>query len=357
MASLLEDLRTLRGKRILITGHTGFKGSWLALLLVRAGAKVSGVALPPITEQSHWDLLRLATDIESHECDIRDREKLSKHLRVIKPEIVFHLAAQALVRKSYREPYLTFTTNVLGSANVLDIIREQDSVRTLVYITSDKCYRNKEQVLGYVETDELGGLDPYSTSKAAAEHIFAGYMQSSYNHPAAARAASARAGNVVGGGDWSPDRLIPDCIRAATTSQPISLRFPYATRPWQHVLEPLSGYVRLAVALEQGLVPHGEPWNFGPSEDSVHQVQEVTEILASRWHPQLEVRVESRSHQLHESGLLQLNSNKAHKLLNWQPQWNFAETIERTTDWYREFYSGGDARSLSLADIAAYTDS
>jgi len=354
MASLLDDLRRFSGRRVLITGHTGFKGSWLSLLMLQAGAKVCGVALPPATDPSHWSLLKLSDEVESHERDIRDFAGLESVLRSFKPEVVFHLAAQALVRASYRDPHGTFSTNVQGSTNVLEAVSGQPSVRTLVFITSDKCYKNKEQMRGYTETDELGGVDPYSASKAAAELVFSGYMQSAFHNPDAARAASARAGNVVGGGDWSPDRLIPDCIRSATGSRVITLRFPEATRPWQHVLEPLSGYVRLAVALEEQQFPQGGSWNFGPPEDSVHQVREVTEIIARRWDHPLNINVERVSANFHEAGLLQLNSDKARELLGWRPRWTFQETIERTTDWYRRFYSGSDAREISLADIAAY---
>lgn len=354
MASLLDDLRRFSGRRVLITGHTGFKGSWLSLLMLQAGAKVCGVALPPATNPSHWSLLNLDDEVESHECDIRDFAALESVLRSFKPEIVFHLAAQALVRASYRDPHRTFSTNVQGSSNVLAAVSNQQTVQTLVFITSDKCYKNKERMRGYAETDELGGVDPYSTSKAAAELVFSGYMNSAFQNPSAARAASARAGNVVGGGDWSPDRLIPDCIRSATGSRVITLRFPQATRPWQHVLEPLSGYIRLAVALEERSAPHGGSWNFGPPEDSVHQVREVTEIITQRWDHPLSINVEKISSGFHEAGLLQLNSEKASGLLGWRPRWTFYETIERTTDWYRSFYGGSDARELSLADIAAY---
>jgi len=354
MASLIDDLKRFSGRRVLITGHTGFKGSWLTLLMLKAGARVSGYALPPATDPSHWQLLNLTGEVESHEQDIRDLSALESVMRQCRPEVVFHLAAQALVRASYRDPYGTFSTNILGSANVLEAVSRQPSVQTLVYITSDKCYKNKEQLRGYVESDELGGIDPYSASKAAAEHVFSGYMNSVFQVPDSVRAASARAGNVVGGGDWSQDRLIPDCIRSATGSRVINLRFPQATRPWQHVLEPLSGYVRLAVALQEQQLPHGAAWNFGPPEESVHQVKEVTEILVQRWDARVTTNIEGSTSNFHEAGLLQLNSEKAHTLLDWRPRWSFQETIERTTDWYRQFYSGTDARDLSMADIGAY---
>lgn len=354
MASLADDLHRFSGRRVLITGHTGFKGSWLSLMMLQAGASVTGVALPPSTNPSHWELLGLEKDVQSHNCDIRDLSQLQSVFQKAKPEVVFHLAAQALVRTSYNEPFRTFTTNVSGSANVLEVVGQTPSVHTLVYITSDKCYKNKEQISGYKETDELGGLDPYSASKAAAELVFSGYMQSSYQRDGMPRAASARAGNVIGGGDWSPDRLIPDCIRSAVGSKVISLRFPQATRPWQHVLEPLSGYVRLAVALDESKIPQGSSWNFGPPENSVHSVREVTEILSNRWTETLKVEIESSQSHVHEAGLLQLNCEKAGSVLDWHPRWDFVQTVERTTDWYQNFYSGGDARTLSMADISAY---
>lgn len=357
MASLVEDLAHFAGRRVLITGHTGFKGSWLSLIMLHAGARVAGISLPPATSPSHWDLLELNNEIESHFCDIRDFSHLQTVFDRVRPEIVFHLAAQALVRTSYTEPYRTFSTNVHGSSNVLEAAGKTSSIRTLVYITSDKCYKNKEQMRGYVEADELGGVDPYSASKAAAEHVFSGYMQSSYQNEQMPRAASARAGNVVGGGDWSSDRLIPDCIRSAIGSKVISLRFPQATRPWQHVLEPLSGYIRLAVALDESRIPQGTSWNFGPPEDSVHSVREVTEILSRRWSSPLTVEIQANHTQFHEAGLLQLNCDKAKSILDWQPRWDFVRTIEQTTDWYRNFYSGGNARTLSMADISAYCQS
>ncbi len=226
MASLANDLQRFKGRRVLITGHTGFKGSWLGLLLARAGARVTGIALAPQTNPSHFSLLNLANEIDSRECDIRDLSKLEAEFQRAQPEVVFHLAAQAFVRASYADPYTTFSTNVLGSANVLECVSKTTSVTTLVFVTSDKCYKNKEQQRGYVETDELGGIDPYSQSKAAAEMVFAGYCAATFNRPNAAHVASARAGNVVGGGDWSPDRLIPDCIRALerTTSSKFAIR-------------------------------------------------------------------------------------------------------------------------------------
>jgi len=354
MASLANDLQRFSGRHVLITGHTGFKGSWLGLLLAQAGARVTGIALPPQTNPSHFTLLNLGKDIDSRECDIRDLAKLETEFERAKPDVVFHLAAQAFVRASYLDPHTTFSTNVFGSANVLECVSRTASVKTLVYVTSDKCYKNKEQQHGYVETDELGGIDPYSQSKAAAELVFAGYCAAKFKHAGAAHVASARAGNVIGGGDWSPDRLIPDCIRALERNDTIEIRHPRATRPWQHVLEPLSGYVRLAVALEDGDAPTGSSWNFGPPETAIHEVQEVAGLVAARWGRPDAVKVGQTTGTMHESQLLQLNSAKAHDHLSWSTRWNFADTMNRTISWYAGLRDGSSATSLTLGDIEAY---
>lgn len=354
MASLATDLRRFNGRRVLITGHTGFKGSWLALLLAQAGARVTGVALEPETHPSHFSLLNLTESVESRICDIRDRDKLQNEFERGKPEVVFHLAAQAFVRRSYLDPHTTFSTNVLGSANVLECVRHSATVKTLVFVTSDKCYKNKEQQHGYVETDELGGIDPYSQSKAAAEMVFAGYVAAKFREMKTIRVASARAGNVIGGGDWSPDRLIPDCIRALERGDEIEIRHPRATRPWQHVMEPLSGYVRLAVALEDGVAPTGSSWNFGPPETAIHEVHEVANLVAKSWGCPQAVRVGQDTSMMHESQLLQLNSTKAHDVLSWSTRWNFDDTMQRTTDWYRSLREGTPAANLTRDDIRAY---
>jgi len=354
VASLATDLKHFAGRRVLITGHTGFKGSWLALMLVQAGAKVTGIALPPQTTPSHFQLLELAKEMESRNCDIRDFPKLESEISKAKPEVVFHLAAQAFVRASYLDPHLTFSTNMTGSDNVLECVSRTTSVQTLVFITSDKCYKNKEQQHGYVETDELGGIDPYSQSKAGAELVFAGYCAAKFNVQNATRVASARAGNVIGGGDWSPDRLIPDCIRALERGDVIEIRNPHATRPWQHVLEPLSGYVRLAVALEDGSAESGSSWNFGPPETAVHEVHEVAGYVATSWGRPDAVKVGKDTSAMHESQLLQLNSAKAHAHLSWSTRWDFAETMDRTTSWYRNLRDGAQVESLTREDIKAY---
>ena len=262
----MEDLVTppLRGKRVLVTGDTGFKGSWLSLWLHRIGANVLGLALPPKTERDHFNVLGLGKVISHVDCDIRDLAELEKATADFKPEVVFHLAAQALVKHSYSNPKATFDTNVGGSVNVLELVRQSPSVRALVYVTSDKCYRNKQWVWGYRENDELGGEDPYSASKAAAEMVFSAYLKSFFETRETLGAASVRAGNAIGGGDWADDRLVPDCIRALSSGEPIILRNPAAIRPWQHVLEPISGYIRLAGQLMEEPSRYSGAWNFGP---------------------------------------------------------------------------------------------
>jgi len=356
VASLAADLRRFSGRRVLITGHTGFKGSWLALLLAQAGARVTGIALPPETVPSHFNLLNLSEHVESRICDVRDSEKLGGEFQRARPEVVFHLAAQAFVRRSYLDPHTTFSTNVVGSANVLECLGKSETAQTLVYVTSDKCYKNKELQRGYVESDELGGIDPYSLSKAGAEMVFAGYVAARFHMPNTALVASARAGNVIGGGDWSPDRLIPDCVRALERDAKIEIRHPRATRPWQHVLEPLSGYVRLAVALEDKVAPTGTSWNFGPPETSVHDVHEVASLVAQSWGRPEAVQVGRDTSTMHESQLLQLNSSKAHQQLEWSTRWDFNDTMKRTTDWYRSLRDGAKADHLTLGDMRAYLD-
>ena len=354
MASLANDLATFKGRRVLITGHTGFKGSWLAYVLAQAGAEVTGVALPPLTEPSHFSLLQLDKHVNSRFCDIRDVAALQKEFAQAQPDVVFHLAAQAFVRKSYLDPHTTFSTNVLGSANVLECVSGCKSVTTLVFVTSDKCYKNKEQQHGYIETDELGGIDPYSVSKAAAELVFSGYCVSAFQSADAPRVASARAGNVIGGGDWSPDRLIPDCVRALENNTSIEIRHPHATRPWQHVLEPLSGYVRLAVALHDGTAPTKSSWNFGPPENSVHEVHEVANVVAAQWGSPSAVHIVADPTAMHESQLLQLNSTKANDVLRWNIRWAFDDTMQRTVGWYRNLHDGARAIDLTDADVKAY---
>ena len=338
------------GKKILITGHTGFKGSWLAFLLNEMGADVMGFALPPTTAVNHFDLLKLDKKVRHLVGDIRDAALVAKTLQEFQPEFVFHLAAQALVRTSYDDPASTFSTNVMGSVNLLEAVRRCESVRSLVYITSDKCYENVEWIWGYREIDQLGGRDPYSASKAAAEIAFSSYARSFFEQRPMLGAASTRAGNVIGGGDWAVDRIIPDCIRAIEAGEPVRLRNPGATRPWQHVLEPLAGYMLLAARLYEEPKKWGGSWNFGPSTHEVRTVKNVAEVIVGHiGKGRIEV-VESQT-QVHEARLLQLNCDKAHQLLGWHPRWHVEKTLEATALWYKTIMNGGNAEEITRTQI------
>jgi len=350
MTDMKKILSAFYGRRVFITGHTGFKGSWLAFLLHEAGADVMGFALPPVTSVNHFDLLRLDEKIKHVVGDIRDASHISSVLQEFQPEFVFHLAAQALVRPSYDDPAATFATNVIGSVNLLDAVRQCESVRSLVYITSDKCYENVEWIWGYRENDQLGGRDPYSASKAAAEIAFSSYARSFFEQRPLLGAASTRAGNVIGGGDWAVDRIIPDCIRAIEADEPVRLRNPGATRPWQHVLEPLSGYLLLAARLYEQPKRWGGSWNFGPSTHEVQTVKNVAEVIVGHIGRGYVEVVESQT-QVHEARLLQLNCDKAHQLLGWYPRWQVDKTLEATALWYKIVMNGGDAEAITRLQI------
>ena len=320
-------------RRVLITGHTGFKGSWLALWLTELQAVVTGLALAPATQPNHWDLLDL--QIQDIRGDIRDTSTVRQAFDASRPEIVFHLAAQPLVRRSYREPLETWSTNVMGTANVLEACRQSESVKAVVVITTDKCYKNQEQLWGYRETEPLGGHDPYSASKAAAELVAASYRQSFFCGSGSALLATARAGNVIGGGDWSEDRLIPDAARAVAANQSLEIRSPQATRPWQHVLECLAGYLRLGKHLLQGTSEFADAWNFGPGPDGNRTVASVLQTMHIHW-PELNWHQTSVT-QPHETTLLQLDSTRAHRLLGWHPVWTIDQGLEKTAEWYATY--------------------
>lgn len=340
-----------RGKRVLLTGHTGFKGSWLALWLHRLGAKVTGIALPPNTAPSLFELARISERIESRFCDIRDAARLAGLAREAAPEVVLHLAAQPLVRAGYRQPLETFSTNVMGTANLLDALRDLGTVRTVIVITTDKVYRNQDGQHHYREEDVLGGSDPYSASKAAAELVAACYRDA-YLAAAGIAVCTARAGNVIGGGDWSEDRLIPDAVRAWGSGRILPIRRPNAIRPWQHVLEPLAGYLILA---EQLWAKHdlAGAWNFGPDPRETATVRQVVE-LAHAAYGGGEVAYGDGSDGPHETGWLGLEIGKAGTQLGFAPKWPLAEAVGRTMNWYREEANGIGAGSLCEADIAAY---
>ena len=337
-----------RGKRALITGHTGFKGSWLSLWLNELGADVSGIALPPETQPNHWDLLGFG--INEHRLDIRDPEALRRVFAAINPDIVFHLAAQPLVRRSYRSPLTTWSINVMGTANVLEACRQTPSVRAIVAITTDKCYENREWPWGYRESDSLGGRDPYSASKAGSELVAASYRNAFFYAENTPLLATARAGNVIGGGDWSEDRLIPDLIRAVVQDQSLEIRSPFATRPWQHVLESLSGYLQLGQALLHGDKRYAEAWNFGPEREGNRTVSEVLGRLSAHW-SSLRWHVSDNPHP-YEATLLYLDSAKARSELHWQPVWNFSSALEKTATWYRSWMERGDV--VSREQLANY---
>ena len=326
-----------RGRRVLLTGHTGFKGSWLAFWLTELGAEVVGVALDPNTLPNHWDLLGL--DICEHRLDIRDSENIASLVVNTKPEIVFHLAAQPLVRRSYRDPLETWSTNVMGTALLLDACRKTDAVRAIVVVTSDKCYANQEWEWGYRETDRLGGHDPYSASKAATELVVDSYRRAFFHGPEAPLVATGRAGNVIGGGDWSEDRLIPDLVRAMATGSGLEIRSPNATRPWQHVVESLSGYLLLGQKLLERRREFAESWNFGPEAEGNCTVAEMLARLATNW-PGLAWHTTSQL-QPHEANLLYLDSARSRTRLGWRPVWGIDRALSSTSDWYRAYLSAG----------------
>jgi CDP-glucose 4,6-dehydratase len=327
-----------KNRRVLVTGHTGFKGSWLVLWLEMLGAKVTGISLPPETSPNHWHLLKL--DTRSHYIDIRNEPMLRETILQIQPETVFHLAAQPLVRRSYQNPLETWAVNVLGTANVLDACRQLSSLKAVVVVTTDKCYENKEWVWGYREVDSLGGHDPYSASKAGSELVAASFRRSFFGAPDGPLLATARAGNVIGGGDWSEDRLIPDVARSAVSGKPVEIRSPDATRPWQHVLECLSGYLLLGQRLIEGDRPCAEAWNFGPDREGNRPVKEVLAALKTSW-PAVEWKTSDQK-QPHEARLLQLDSDKARQELAWKPVWTFQEGVEATATWYRAWLDRSD---------------
>jgi CDP-glucose 4,6-dehydratase len=335
-----------RGRRVLVTGHTGFKGSWLALWLKTLGARITGIALDPVSRPSHWELLQLG--IDDRRIDIREQDALLLAIRDAAPEIVFHLAAQPLVLRSYREPVETWSTNVMGTVNLLEACRSLPCVRAMVVVTSDKCYQNREWDWSYREIDRLGGHDPYSASKACTEVVVASYRDAFLTHSGAPLLASARAGNVIGGGDWSDDRLIPDLVRAATSGTTVEIRSPNATRPWQHVLEPLSGYLLLGQKLLEGNPGLAQAWNFGPDEGSNRTVSEILARIKSSW-PKISWHVSSDP-QPHEANLLQLDSSKARRHLGWRPVWALDECLQATVDWYRTQMDAGTASSARQLD-------
>jgi len=346
--------KTYYNKKVLITGHTGFKGSWLALWLAQMGADVTGYSLQPPTTPNHFQLLDL--NINSVIGDVRDVHKLKEVFREQQPEIIFHLAAQAIVRLSYKDPMETFTSNVMGTVNVLEAARSIDTVRAIVNVTSDKCYENREWPWGYREIDHLGGYDPYSASKGCAEIVTSCWRNSffnlkDYSKTHSTLVASARAGNVIGGGDWASDRLLPDIMRAVHQNEKVKIRNPQATRPWQHVLEPLSGYLLLGQKLLEGQKEFAEAWNFGPSEGENVSVGEIVHLVKMVW-PKIDYEINQITNQPHEAGLLRLDCSKARTKLKWTPIWTGNDAVEKTTQWYRSFYESG--KIISSEHLQSY---
>lgn len=348
-----EAFKSFKGKKIFITGHTGFKGTWLTFLLTELGAEVMGYALEPYDGPSHFNMLKLREKINHVVGDVRDYNLLNNAIQSFQPEYVLHLAAQPLVKKSYYDPVYTFSTNIMGSVNLLDAVRNCVSVRSLVYITSDKCYENLEWIWGYRENDRVGGHDPYSASKGAAEVVFSAYSRSYFSSRPTLGAATTRAGNVIGGGDWAEDRIIPDCIRSIENSIAIPIRNPLATRPWQHVLEPLSGYLLLAAQLREDPVKYSGAWNFGPSSTEVRTVYEVAKNIVA-YMGRGEVVITGSADQHHEAMLLQLNCDKAHQELKWYPRWHVEETLAATAEWYKVVLEGGDVEQITRKQLHKY---
>ena len=347
-----------QGKRVLLTGHTGFKGSWLSLWLQSMGAQVVGYALAPPTNPSLFEVAEVGNGMTSIIGDIRDLERLRKVFVEHRPEIVIHMAAQPLVRYTYVEPVETYSTNVMGTVNLLEAVRSTDSVKAVVNVTSDKCYENREWVWGYRENEAMGGYDPYSNSKGCAELVTAAY-RNSYFHPEQYKThgvaiASGRAGNVIGGGDWAGDRLIPDIMRAISQGKPVNIRNPHAIRPWQHVLEPLSGYILLAQKLYEEGAAYAEGWNFGPNDEDAKPVQWIVEKLTEAWGEGASWVLDGGDHP-HEAHYLKLDCSKAKARLDWHPRWHLDETLDKIVSWHKYYQQGADMKAVTLAQIDMYS--
>ncbi len=346
-----------RGKRVFLTGHTGFKGGWLSLWLQTLGAEVAGYSLAPPTTPSLFEAASVASGMRSLLGDVRDLSGVKAAMAECKPEIVIHMAAQSLVRVSYADPILTYLTNVMGTANVLEAVRETPSVSAALVVTSDKCYENRNSPHGYRESDPLGGHDPYSSSKACAELVVGSFRSSFFesqrgdDRPVAV--ASARAGNVIGGGDWAQDRLIPDIVKAFSEGNVLKIRNPQATRPWQHVLEPLRGYLMLAQKLCENGPAFAGAWNFGPDDSDIQPVRWIVEKIAAQWGESSRWEVDD-SEQPHEAKMLHLDSSKAKQQLGWRPSLRLSDALSMTIEWYQHFLSGQNAREKCLEQISAY---
>ena len=351
---------TFRNRKILITGHTGFKGSWLCLLLHKLGANVYGYSLEPPTTPSLFEEARVGDLVTSYIGDVRDLPYLSSVIAEVQPEFVFHMAAQPLVRDSYKIPVDTFSVNVMGTVNLLESCRNISSIRAIVNVTTDKCYENKEWHWGYRESEPMGGYDPYSNSKACSELVTSSYRNSFFNpalydqHHVAV--ATARAGNVIGGGDWANDRLIPDFFRSITAGEMLKIRSPFAIRPWQHVLEPLTGYLTLAQNLFHQGVKFAEGWNFGPYDVDAKNVEWITKTICEYWGDGASFQIDNNP-QPHEANYLKLDCSKAMTLLNWHPRWDIKTTLKSIVDWNKSYVNGEDMRAVTIRQIEEYFNS
>jgi CDP-glucose 4,6-dehydratase len=352
---IVVDSSFWRHKKVLITGHTGFKGSWLCLWLHLLGAKITGYALQPPTDPSLYEICRIDELIASLIGDIRDSERLTQALLAAAPEIVIHMAAQSLVNRSFDHPVETYATNVMGTVNLLEALRHVPSVKAAIVVTSDKCYQNNEWRWGYRENEALGGYDPYSSSKACAELVTAAYRNSFFSAPdtEGIAVATARAGNVIGGGDWAPGRLIPDCIRAMLREDPLRLRHPNAVRPWQHVLEPLSGYLMLAQALYQEGCRYAGAWNFGPDDSDARPVGWIVNYLSTNGNITKNIEIVQDA-LFHEATFLKLDSTKARTELRWQPRWRLEQALDKVLEWLIAYRSGLDVREVCFRQINDY---
>ena len=357
---MLNDIsKSFFGKKVLITGHTGFKGSWLSLWLKSLGAKVHGISIDIPSSPSHFEVANLSDKIDDYRIDIRDANAVKLIVKKIQPDFVFHLAAQALVRPSYENPVETMITNAIGSANILDALRSIENQVVAVMITSDKAYDNLEWVWGYREIDRLGGKDPYSASKGMAELAIRSFVESFFSSKDSnVRVAVTRAGNVIGGGDWAVDRIVPDCMSSWSNNKVVNIRNPDATRPWQHVLEPLRGYLFLAAELSTNSLLHGEAYNFGPNAHQNHSVRELINAMSTHWDSVRWNDTSNSKEHLHEAGLLKLNCDKALYDLEWQPILEFEETVLMTVEWYRHFYqnSSESMYNFTISQIEKYTN-
>ena len=343
-----------KGKKVYLTGHTGFKGSWLSLWLQNTGALVKGYSLDVNTNPALFIEANVAAEMESEIGDIRNLEKLTKSMVSFSPDILIHMAAQPLVRLSYQEPVDTYTTNVIGTVNVLEAARKCSNLKAIVSVTTDKCYENKEWEWGYRENEAMGGHDPYSSSKGCAELVTSAYRSSFFSSEDTASLASARAGNVIGGGDWAEDRLIPDILNAFEKSEPVVIRNPLSTRPWQHVLEPLSGYLVLAQELYINGDEFAEGWNFGPNDEDCKPVNWILDRMVTYWGNDASWSLDKNNNP-HEAGFLKLDCSKASNRLKWKPKWNLQLTLKSIVDWHQLYINGGDLKKQCLKGINIYS--